>query len=516
MTFISKQREMYEQASPTQTTQQSITIGTIVDTNDPHQMGRVRVLCPQWGDPWNAKVEDLPWAVYMTPFGGQTQTGPKGPGIQQSEGGIAYGAWFIPSMGAQAVVMCVDGNPANRLYMGCIYDQFTPHTMPHGRFMFEDHPELEKTGSDAKPFGPYTSTEKFIHPTSENIKQAFGNKAEPNFEYRSRGADMTVARVDVTQLDQTYSKVQDDKDVAVDDWISTQGYQQSRVDEDGTSTLTDKNYDSHVYAITTPGFHAMSMDDRQENCRIRFRTTAGAQILVDDTNERIYISTAKGNNWIEMDQDGNIDVFSTNKLNIHSVKDINMTSDETIRMHAKKGIHMYSEDELRIETLKDIHVKTEQNIRVHAVQSTYLLSDQAIHAKAGTSFFVESTAAFHVKAGSTLNLQSTGNMHFRSGGDMMLFSTSTMGLRTNSQLLQSGTQIHLNGPPPDTASPATATTAPSELKAFWTNRVPAHEPWNRVMTKDDFTHEPEFEYESKEVNRSERGRTIERGQYWRR
>lgn len=497
MTMFSNQRELYEQGAPTQQQFNSITVGTVVDTNDPQQMGRVRVVCPQWGDSWTANVEDLPWAIYMSPFGGQTQTGPRGPGIQESEGGLSYGVWWIPKVNAQVLIMCVDGNPANRVYIGCIFDQFTPHTMPHGRFMYEDHPDLEKGSSDAAPYGPFTSAEKLVQPTAENQRQAFGNKAEPNFEWRSRGADYTVSRVDVSQLGQTYSKVQDDKDATHDDWVNTQGYQTSRIDPDAPSSLSDRNYDSQVYSITTPGFHSLSMDDRQENCRVRWRTSSGAQFLIDDTNERIYISTAKGNNWIELDQDGNIDVFTSNKLNIHSIKEVNITSDETVRIHGKKGVHIRSDDEIRTEAVKDIHIKTAQNLRVHSTQATYFMANGAFHVKTSDSLFLEASSNLHAKAGSNLNLNSGSATNILASGN----------------IVQTGSQIHLNGPG---ASEASAATAPNEQPAFWTNRVPLHEPWARTMTKTDFTHAPEFEYDNKQVNRSERGRTIDRGMYWRR
>lgn len=478
MPMFTTQRELFERAAPSRSSYDTVTIGVVVDTNDPQQMGRVRVVCAQWGDSWSDTVEDLPWAVYVSPFGGHTQVGTRGPGVQQSEGSVAYGMWAIPKVGAQVMVMCIDGNPMTRAYFGCVYDQFTPHTMPHGRFMYDDHPELEKTGSSPAPYGPYTSSEKYIQPLTANMKKAFGAKDEPNYEYRSRAADYSVSRVDVSQLGYTYSKVQDDQNVEHDGWTNTQGYQLSRSDPDATSSYTDKNYDSMVYSITTPGFHAFSMDDRQENCRVRIRTTSGHQIIMDDTNERIYIATAQGNNWIEMDQDGNIDIFTSNKLSVHAQKEINFTSDDTIRMYAKKGIHMHSDDEVRIDAAKDIHVKTAQNVRAKAEQSVLMEAGQTIQAKSG----------------SDLKLTSGGATHLNSAAN--LYATAP--------------EIHLNGPTASTAQ------APGEKPAFWTDRVPAHEPWARTMTKTDFTHEPEIPYDSKDVGMLERGRRIIRGLFWRR
>lgn len=496
MAMDTRMRQMFEQSGTAASQQPYVTIGTVVDTNDPQNMGRLRVVCAQWGDTWGSNVEDLPWAIYMSPFGGQMQAGTRGPGIQESEGSIAYGLWAIPKTGAQVAVMCVDGNPMTRMWFGCIFDQFTPHTMPHGRFMYDDHPSLEKKDSMPAPYGPYTSSEKLIQPLADNLQQAFGNKGEPNFEFRTRGADYSVARVGVDQLSMTYSKVADDQGYMHDGWTSTQGYQASRSDPFATSSLTEKNFDSLTYSLTTPGFHAISMDDRQENCRVRFRTTAGHQILMDDTNERLYISTAQGNNWIELDQNGNIDIFSANTVSIHSAKDMNFTSDQSIRMYAKTGIHMRSDTVLNLQATADISVSTEAAYRCHSVGNMYLQSDASIHIKSGSSA--------SVSADGTLNLKATGNVAVQADG--------TAGMRGGNVRLTGGT-VSSNGPAAPTAGSASAAGA---KPAAFTSRIPDHEPWARSFTKGDASTEPEHAYNSKNIGRVERGTQVPRGMFWRR
>lgn len=504
MGMETRMRQIFDEGESSSPHTSFVTIGTVVDTNDPQQMGRLRVVCPQWGDTWGAVVEDLPWAVYISPFGGITQVGTRGPGIQESEGSIAYGVWAIPKVGAQVAVMCVDGNPATRMWFGCLYDQFTPHTMPHGRYMYDDHPALEKQGTMAAPYGPYTSSEKLIHPLAENLQQSFGNKAEPNFEYRSRGADYQVSRVDIEQLNQTYSQAQDDKDVHHGDWISTQGYQASRTDPFAPSSITDKSYDSLAFAVTTPGFHSFSMDDRQENCRVRLRTTSGHQILLDDTNERIYISTSQGNNWIEMDRDGNIDVHTSNKLNIHGTKEVNITSDETIRLFGKKGVHIQSGAEISLTAVADFNLRA-VNARLHASDSGYFQTGSTLNLKAGSDVNVDAGSSANVKSGGDTNVQSGGNLGLGAGGDAAL-AGSNVGIN--------GGRIDIDGGP--TPGGAASADPAGEKPALFVDRIPQHEPWPRTMTKDDTTTAPEFAYDDPQVNRSERGRTIDRGSFWRR
>lgn len=461
--------------STTQNKMDSVTIGIVVDTNDPMQQGRVRAVCQRWGDTFNMSVDDISWASYVTPFGGSIHTGTRGPGIDDASGGTAYGMWAIPKVGAQVVVMCLDSAANQRVYIGCLYDDFAPHTLPHGRFMYDDHPNLDST---IIPAGPYTSDESKLEPLWDNMRQAFGNKAAPNFEWQTRAADYTASAVDVSELEYTYSSVADDKDIEKDGWKSNQGYQTNRQDPKAPSTHTDRNLDNMVYSITSPGFHAISMDDRQENSRMRIRTAAGHQIIMDDTNERIYIASARGDNWIEMDQNGNIDVFSNNKISLRAKQGINMTSDEDIRMTAAKGIHMFSPENIHIQSGKDVQVLAGQNIRLQADQTAYMTAIQEINIKGGQNV--------NISSGLNFNQLASGNIQ------------------------QTAAAIHQNGPAADEAKNAEA------KPAKWSHRVPAHEPWPRTMTKDDYSHDPEHKYDDKAVNRTERGKTTTRGLFWRR
>ena len=552
MPMFTKQRDAFTRSGQPSNTQDTLTIGVVVDTNDPQQMGRVRVICPQWGDSYRTPVEDLPWASYVSPFGGQVSVGARGPGDDASEGGISYGMWAIPKVAAQVIVMCVDGDPRLRVYMGCIFTQLTPHTLPHGRWMSDDHPGLETNGGGQHPQGPYTSQEKAIKPLTSNLQEAFGQKGDPNYEWRSRAADYSVAGIDVSQIGGTHSGVQDDKNAMLDGWSSTQGYAHSRIDPDSESSYTDKNYDSTVYSITTPGFHAISMDDRQENCRMRFRTASGHQILMDDTNERIYIATAKGNNWIEMDQDGNIDIFTEHNVSVRAKEDINFTANGSIRMYADKGIHMVSkgDDGIRLQADKDIHVTTAQNVKVLATQDIHVKATGNINVE-GSNLKLTGTTNVDVHA---TNLALTGttkvdvhatNLALTGSDNVNVYGATALNMSSDTDVGIKGSNVNINGTSAvsvgptqvniggsvSLGNPGSSASAVDSLPAglaglaapaapapaFFTSRTPAHEPWARTMTKKtNDTLAPEFDYTSSDVNRSVRGRTIPRGKFWRR
>jgi hypothetical protein len=449
-----------------------ITVGTVVDTNDPQQEGRVRVQVPAYGDRDYAETSDLPWAMMASPFMGMVQNSDASRGAEttfNTDGQVAYGFWNTPKVGSSVLITCINGDPMSRVCLGCIPVQTTSHTIPGGRYFYD----TSQLAAHGEPEGPLSSREKPIQPLYDNQSSAFGSRTD-NYEYRTRGAEHQVAGIDSDTI-ATYS-LDIDSQVADDNgfrftqgdgvvFTSIQGYDRSRVTSQSVN-------DSNVYAWVTPGFHAISMDDSSTNCRMRFRTTSGAQIILDDTNERIYISTAKGNNWFEMDQDGNVYAYARS-LSWNVDNDINFTAGGTIRMFAHVNFSVVSEGDIRLQSADDFHIGSGGSIRSGAVGNYYV-------------------------QGSEVNI--VGNT---------LFISSQMNLNLMAiagEILATGTTIQLNGPP------AMAGDVSNVQPAFWSNIVPQHEPWGRMTTLDDFSHQPVFDYNDPQVGRQF---TI-RGTNWRR
>ncbi len=447
-------------------------IGEVVDTNDPQQMGRVRVRCNYFGDN-QKKINEIPFATPISPLSGSTSAIPRGRDGDRTVGEVAYGMFNVPKLGSYVLLGCVEGNADMRIYFGCIHDQHLLHTMPHGRYSYDT--ANDKLNKD-EPSGPFSSSEDPIVPLYDSQTAAFtksnsqtGQTVPPprkNYEFRTRGADTGVSGVH-----ETYINADRAGDTVTEDSIRTefkekdgntvnftQGYNVSEMQKGLKSSFTgDFVYDSQMYSWTTPGFHSMAMSDNPDNCRMRFRSTQGHQIIMDDTNERIYISTAGGKTWIEMDEAGNIDIYGERNISVHAEKDINFTAGGSFRVKAES-----------------IHLAAELDLRLHAA------------------------ADINVKAGGTLFLNSGATTNILAGAD----------------IIQTGASIHLNGPG---AAPA--------VDAYWTNRVPEHEPWARMMTGADKTDKDagnshsgagEYPYDSPDIGRKERGDDLGRNPKWHR
>lgn len=329
-------------------------VGTVVATNDPLEHGRLRVHCPGIDEP-NYKVEDLPWATYVQPFGGTVSNMRRGPipagkdKPPMSEGSVAYGFWAIPKVGAQVLVKFLSGDPSFRLWHGHLFTLQANRSMPAGR----------NQSSTGMP-GPTTDQDSPIEPYHSNSTLA-GNNDKNFFETRG-GYERQVAQAKTTKDDQ-------------------EGYDQN-------PNLDVPSLDCQTYAWTTPGGHILSLQDSPKFCRMRLRTTTGHQLLLDDTNERIYISTARGANWIELDQDGHIHIHADESISINSQENFNLNVGGSINFQAEKGVHIKTPDNIRMEASQNIFMEAQKNLHLLTAGSAFLTAGKEAHYGSGSGTII--------------------------------------------------------------------------------------------------------------------------------
>lgn len=431
-----------------------LTLGVVVDTDDPLETGRLRIFCPSLNDN-PKKIQHLPWASYVTPFAGSISNQKYFRGADSdnavSEGSLHYGFWSIPEMGAHVLVGCIDGDPRRRFWIGCIPEHQQANTIHHGRYKWKDG-EVD---------GPLTGTSKPMQPLYDNSREAFNNDSSSP-EFRSRVAEYQTSAVseDVGQipnskmresLDQQNSQIVDNNP---DTWehaaMGAHGYDWSGFKELGGFMS------SRVFGWSTPGMHAFTMDDRPFNSRMRLRTTAGHQILMDDTNERIYISTYNGKNYIEMDANGNIDCYSQNRISLHSEKDMNFTTEGTYRVFARDGIHMFAGDndsgahtdnnvpydiptiappipgEIRIHSTTSITNLSQGDIRNQSYTDTYTEVGGNFYGKTDKSYFNEVKDNINVVTDSgSYNADIASDLNENVGRDSKRFSEGNSSIASN-------------------------------------------------------------------------------------
>lgn len=151
---------------------------------------------------------------------------------------------------------------------------------------------------------------------------------------------------------------------------------------------------SNVAGFLTPAGHSFVMDDgtvahkegenyvpdqareEGENNLVRLRSGGGAQMLFNDSAGIVYITNQKGTSWMQMDSDGNVDVYAAGSVSYHAEEDfnfyatgdINMDAD-TFNIKARGAAGIQAETAtgpIQLKANKDIRLTTDLNLQLKA------------------------------------------------------------------------------------------------------------------------------------------------------
>lgn len=415
--------------------------GQVVSTADPDQMGRVRAWVPAL-DGENFDIDQLPWADYASPLMGFTVDYPGGAGVSKNSSHAAYGFWAIPKVGATVLVFCLNGNPASRYYFASTVRLHRNRSLPVGRNA-DGGGKLGPWGDAGDGNGNLNP----IQPAYDNLRTQFQNQLNKS-EAITRGA-----------YERQVAQAKNDKD-------GLEGY---------AANPADPSYlDPQTYCFVSPGRHAIIMQDEPHVARLRFKTAEGHQIIFDDANERIYISTAKGASWFEMDQDGHVNIYGAKSYSLRSGGDINIFADGNINLEAGKGVNIKADTaDIRMTTQTKFQVKANDSIVMSACgifdidseKALKLTAAKSVDIFAGAAAAITATDALHLKAGAALQAQG-----------------EKMNLNGGSALTASAGKINLNSGSAGNAKSAEKASC-AEL-AEGPAIVPAHEPWERPASEE--------------------------------
>lgn len=449
--------------------EKGIVIGIVKENAHPVRMGNIMVFIPGRGATGQTlqgdarSIEDDPaqWRMvrYATPWYSRTDTTSQTNNYTdvKNTAGIIYPA---PDIGTRVLCFFPEGKNAEGFWFACAPDAYMMQSLP------EPTPtnNFDNSGS-ITPRGPV--------PSGEFNDRATDTSSLNNYSTVSRPIQTDFYKNIVTQgIDQSTSK-----------GISNSGYMREtpaeligittkgrRIDAQGTDI---KDRSDIISALlrgdqtqgvagdrlkTLKGFtrakgHSFILDDGDVSGNdqvVRLRSAKGAQFLIHDTEEFVYIINQSGNAWMSMDKHGQIDIYSEKNINFRSTN-MNFHAEKDIKMHAGNFIDLVSDNEVNIEAAKDV-----------SMHST------------GAAAFVNASEAVHINSGGQLNIAGSSATSINGGGVMSM----SAGL------------ILLQGP---AASPTVKTSIPSapsldtKLEGdFWSanqqlpttvDRAPTHEPY---------------------------------------
>ena len=85
-------------------------------------------------------------------------------------------------------------------------------------------------------------------------------------------------------------------------------------------SFSSREAPSEVFGILTPNGNSFVMDDVVDQELIRMRTKSGAQLLISQTTGIIYMISRDGKTWLELSNEGNVDIYGEANISVHAEK----------------------------------------------------------------------------------------------------------------------------------------------------------------------------------------------------
>lgn len=443
-------------------------IGEVMNNIDPARGGRLQVYIEQFsgGDKNNKSL----WRTvsYCPPFYGVTPksgsssgTGGYVPGNQQS-----YGMWFTPpDIGVQVFCFFVGGDPSQGYYLGCVPTQSLNHMIPAIGAAPNNQAVTQNNNQQTYFAGASRLPVTEINSAPENTKIS----QDPKFYDQPKPVHSFVAAVMFQQglaNDPVRGPIGSSAQRESPSncyGMSTPGrpiYAGGFRDETVKDTVNKPVGNASVSATSVAiigrrGGHTFVMDDgdvQGADNLIRIRSSKGHQITMSDDGNCFYICHANGQTWVELGQEGTLDVFSTNS--------INMRSEGTINLHADKDINMFAGEKINMKSIKGTAIQSDDELSVACKKAMTLFSEGKVGIKSNTQLAIKSKLAT-IDGGTALSLK--GILISLNGGP-------TLGVDAPKGI----TKYVM----PDTSFNSSTgwQVSPTGLESIVT-RAPTHEPW---------------------------------------
>jgi uncharacterized protein (TIGR02594 family) len=354
-------------------------IGIVKNNTDPMRHGRLQVWIPELGG--NQQSQEA-WrtVMYCSPFYGVTSDENRPVRSQDATGNPhSYGFWATPpDLDIKVMCIFVNGDPAKGYWFGCIPEWPAMHMVPG---------LSAGTGSNTSPV--------------------------PIVEWNDKGVSSPDANF--------HQNISAEHPVQAGIWRK-QGLDNDKLRGPGTSSAYRES-PSYVTGISTPGRpitepktskervkgrkggHSIVLDDGDadgNNKILRFRSSAGNMILMNDTAGFIYIINAAGTAWVEMSANGAINIYGQNQINVKSKSDIQLDA-TNIKINASKTIDIMAGDAIKING-SAIDINAEKgDIKLTSAKDYHLTAKTTYITSSGCLLF-KSGKSVDIKASCKINL----------------------------------------------------------------------------------------------------------------
>jgi hypothetical protein len=444
-----------------------VVIGVVKVNSHPTRSGTMMVFVPTFSD--QAREEDkTQWrsVKYATPFYSRTsQTNSNGKTIDatgdtveavKNTSGFVFPA---PDVGSRVLCVFPEGRNADGYYFACAPDVYMIQSLPESSASknFTKNPNLVR--HDKAPTLEFNDTDNDVGKITNFLTPKRALDTHTAGFLKAQGLDQDEIR---GLTSSSYTRETPSEVIG----ISTKGRRllpggqkieskpsiNKALNEGGTLSEIDAKGVEARHARAKG--HALVMDDGDiegNNSLMRFRTAAGHQILLHDTEDLIYIANSKGTSWIQIDGQGQLDIYSQTNINLRS-RNINMHADQNIKMHAGQTVQIVAGANLHLEGTSMANLYSDKG-------ATFIHGGSAVHVKSGGGVNIQASSGMNLKAGATIAIQ----------GSCVALQSSAAGAGKQKKAVQ----LTLEDTTPDTKG---FYNSGKELPTT-VDRVPTHEPY---------------------------------------
>jgi len=330
--------------------------GYVIDTEDFSYTGRVRVRIPalESAQTNNSEIpeEAKPNGIlvrYMSPFFGHTNINNMAPnqsaGFNCTTATRSYGLFTgpPPDENANVVILFPRGNIHDGIIIGSVVEVNSNFSVPA--------PSTSMVVDQNSPSGASVGL------GAERNKRDVEGVTSENTEIRPPHSQNGV--------------------------LQEQGLAEDGVRGHGTHSST-REAPTRTVGLLTPGQHAIVFDDGAHpegadrrvtgqtgvDPMIRMRSANGGQVLLHDGAGVIYMITPSGRTWVEMSNNGKIDIYGADDISLHSSANLNLVADgavniegASVAIRAREGdIQAWAQGgKLELKSKDDMNLTTDAN-----------------------------------------------------------------------------------------------------------------------------------------------------------
>ena len=399
-------------------------IGIVKNNQDSMTAGRLQVCIPDLGGE-HTQPQSWHTVSYASPFRGKTlghvqnmqtdlaqQSDIKAPAGQEN-GFQSYGMWFVPpDIGVRVLCLFINGDPLQGYWFACIGDAsesgmtpgvaavpttnstmfWNPETYPTHKAI-QDYVEL--------PGGIIPSQLPASEPTVDERKKNPYNpramKRHPH-AYQSMRLGIQGLVFDKVRGTTTASSLRESPSQVFG--VSTPGRFWMMADKVKSKNFLASKNAKNLLENYRVGGNQIILDDGDVNGEqqgIRIRTAKGNMILLDDTNEQIYVTNAAGTAWIELSPSGRIDVFAQNDFSVRTKGSLNLFAEKNVNVHAG-GSFRVKTSAATVETMGKLLLNSKANVQIFGLSGVKMESIGPVDVTSQSNATISATALLTLKS----------------------------------------------------------------------------------------------------------------------